>query len=177
MTHRNPEDRFMDLVTRHQGRLFGYIYALVPNVNDTQDLHQQTLMILWRKFSQYQEGTNFLAWAMRIAQIEVMRFRRSQPAGRVLLSDEVLSQVVESQSRRTAEPAAELRQALLERCIDKLGIVDRELLDESYRRDCRIKDIAAQLGRSSQSICNSLRRIRRELLKCVDRAAVEEPRP
>jgi RNA polymerase sigma-70 factor, ECF subfamily len=177
MTHPDPKDRFMDLVTQHQGRLFGYIYALVQNVNDTQDLHQQTLMILWRKFSQYQEGTSFLAWATRIAQIEVMRFRNSQPAGRVFLSDEVLSQVAESQSRHTVGPATESRQALLDKCIEKLGTVDRELLDASYRRDCRIKEIAAQLGRSSQSICNSLRRIRRELLKCLDRALFEESLP
>jgi RNA polymerase sigma-70 factor, ECF subfamily len=167
------EERFMDLVTRHQRRLFGYIYALVQNVNDTQDLHQQTLMILWRKFSQYEEGSNFLAWATKIAQIEVLRFRKSQPASRVFLSDEVLSKVVESQLRQTTDPATESRQALLERCVERLGAIDRELLDASYRQDCRIKDIAAQVGRSSQSICNSLRRIRRELLKCIDRAAGE----
>jgi RNA polymerase sigma-70 factor, ECF subfamily len=170
----DPKERFMDLVTRHQRRLFGYIYALVQNVNDTQDLHQQTLMVLWRKFPQYEEGTNFLAWATKVAQIEVLRFRKSQPASRVFLSDEVLSEVVESQLRHTADPATESRQALLDRCVEKLGAVDRELLDASYRRDCRIKDIAAQVGRSSQSICNSLRRIRRELLKCIDRAAGEE---
>lgn len=174
MTHVDPKERFMDLVTRHQRRLFGYIYALVQNVNDTQDLHQQTLMVLWRKFSQYEEGTSFLAWATRIAQIEVLRYRKSQPASRVFLSDEVLSEVVESQLRQTVDPATELRQALLEGCVEKLNDVDRDLLDASYHRDCRIKDIAAQVGRSPQSICNSLRRIRRELLKCVDRAISQE---
>ena len=174
MIQSDSKDRFMDLVTQHQGRLFGYIYAMVPNVNDTQDLHQQTLMVLWRKFSQYEEGTSFLAWATRIAQIEVLRFCKSQPAGRVFLSDEVLSQVVESQSRHAVHPATESRQALLEGCVEKLEAVDRELLDASYRRNCRVKEIAAYLGRSSQSICNTLRRIRRELLKCVDRATSEE---
>ena len=92
----------------------------------------------------------------------------------MFLSHEVLSEVVESQWRRAADPASESRQALLDRCVEKLGAVDRELLDASYRRDCRIKEIAAQVGRSSQSICNSLRHIRRELLQCIDRAAGEE---
>ena len=174
MRRADPKERFMELVTRHQRRLFGYIYALVQNVNDTQDLHQQTLMVLWRKFPQYEEGTNFLAWATKVAQIEVLRFRKSQPASRVFLSDEVLAEVVESQWRRAADPASESRQVLLDRCVEKLAAIDRELLDASYRRDCRIKEIAAQVGRSSQSICNSLRRIRRELLQCIDRAAGEE---
>jgi RNA polymerase sigma-70 factor, ECF subfamily len=168
------EELFMELVTRHQSRLFGYLYALVPNFADTQDLHQQCLMVLWQKFAQYQRGTNFLAWAMRIAQIEVLNFRKSRPAGHVFVSEEALTQVAESQVRQAVDSAAELRQRLLEKCIDKLGAIDRELLDVSYRQDCRVKDIAAQLGRSSQSICNSLRRIRRELLRCVDRASSEE---
>ena len=81
MNEADTQERFMDLVTQHQGRLFGYIYAMVQNVSDTQDLHQQTLMVLWRKFSQYTEDTSFLAWATRIAQIEVLRFRNAQPAG------------------------------------------------------------------------------------------------
>jgi RNA polymerase sigma-70 factor, ECF subfamily len=174
VVHIDPEQRFMDLVVQHQRRLFGYIYALLQNVNDTQDLHQQTLMILWRKFSEYEEGTNFLAWATKIAQIEVLRFRKSQAASRVFLSDEVLSNVAESQLRHTSDPLTESRQSLLEQCVEKLAAGDRELLKATYRRDCRIKDIAAQGGRSAQSICNSLRRIRRALLKCIDRATGEE---
>jgi RNA polymerase sigma-70 factor (ECF subfamily) len=164
----------MELVTQHQGRLFGYIYAMVQNVNDTQDLHQQTLLVLWHKFPQYEEGSSFLAWATRIAQIEVLRFRKSQPAGRVFLSDEVLSQVADSQVRNAEDSQTESRQAMLEQCVEKLEHGDRDLLDQSYRRDCLIKDIAAKLGRSPQSICNTLRRIRRELLQCVDRSTHEE---
>lgn len=174
MSHTSREDLFMELVTQHQGRLFGYIYALVQNVDDTQDLHQQTLLVLWRKFSQYQPGTSFLAWAIKIAQIEVWNFRKSKPSGRVFLSDEVLSHVAESQMRHAADPADELRRRLLEGCVEKLPDADRRLLDASYQSDCRIKDIAAKFGRSSQSICNSLRRIRRDLLDCTDRAASEE---
>ena len=174
MAQTSREDLFMELVTQHQGRLFGYIYALVQNVDDTQDLHQQTLLVLWRKFSQYRPGTSFLSWAIKIAQIEVWNYRKSKPSGRVFLSDEVLSHVAESQMHNAADPAEELRRQLLDDCVEKLPDTDRQLLDASYQSDCRIKDIAAKFGRSSQRICNSLRRIRRELLDCTDHAISEE---
>ncbi len=175
----SQEEQFMELVAKHQQQVFGYIYALVQNFQDAQDVYQQTLMVLWRKFGQYRPGTNFLAWATKTAQLECYAFRRSTFPRSVSLSLEAMRKVADSQTRQARVAAAESDhlQALLQKCIEKLSAPDQDLLKQCYQIHCRIKDVAAALGRSPQSVCNSLGRIRRDLHKCIEISEREERDP
>ena len=62
----------------------------------------------------------------------------------------------------------------LSECIGKLRERDRALLDACYGRSVRIPEIARVWGRSTQSIHNSLKRIRQSLSECVRRSLVQE---
>ena len=90
----NREEEFTRLVTESQARVYAYIYALVQNAADTEDLVQQTLLVLWRRFDDFEEGSNFCAWAMTAARFEVLNFRR---AGRRpnLFTEELLNRIVD----------------------------------------------------------------------------------
>ena len=41
------------LLRREQTRLHGYLHSLVRDLNDADDLFQQTTMILWKKFGEF----------------------------------------------------------------------------------------------------------------------------
>ena len=60
-------EQFVSLILANQLRIHGFIRSLVPNHADVEDLFQQTSIVLWRKFKDYEAGTNFAAWAMRVA--------------------------------------------------------------------------------------------------------------
>ena len=68
----------------------------------------------------------------------------------------------------------EHRRAALATCLKKLRQGDQELVDACYERSARIPEIADKWGRSTQSIHNSLRRIRRTLFDCVSRSLAQE---
>src|SRR5256885_7322981 len=59
--------RLMALMTRHQRQIFSYIYVLVPNRTDAEDLLQETSLVICEKFHEFKEGTDFVAWACQIA--------------------------------------------------------------------------------------------------------------
>ena len=59
--------RLMMLMTRHQRQIFSYIYILVPNRSDAEDLLQETSLVICEKFHEFEEGTDFVAWACQIA--------------------------------------------------------------------------------------------------------------
>src|SRR2546430_12593207 len=59
--------RLMVLMTRHQRQIFSYIYVLVPNRSDAEDLLQETSLVICEKFHEFREGTDFVAWACQIA--------------------------------------------------------------------------------------------------------------
>ena len=42
---------------------------------DAEDVLQEANLVLWRKFDQYQEGTNFFAWACQIIRYEVLKYQ------------------------------------------------------------------------------------------------------
>ena len=41
---------FSELISRHQSELYAYIFAIVRNWEDADDLFQSVSLVLWRKF-------------------------------------------------------------------------------------------------------------------------------
>lgn len=172
-SHRHQE--FAELIANHQSQIYGFVRAMVRRQEDAQDLHQQTLTVLWQKFDQFELGTNFLAWALRVAELEVRNFRR-QRSPLTGLHDEVFSQLANVMHAEADNGALGDRKSALNQCLAKLEDEDRVLLTHIYVEQQQIKRVAKQLGRLPQSISNSLRRIRLALYKCIERSVNAEGR-
>ena len=52
---------FLTLLTQHDRALGVHVHALVNSNADTNDILQQTKMVMWKNFDQFENGTNFLA--------------------------------------------------------------------------------------------------------------------
>ena len=65
------------MLARHQSQLFGYIYSLVRDLDDADDLFQQTSLVLWDKFDLFDPSRSFVGWACGVARYEVLNFLRS----------------------------------------------------------------------------------------------------
>lgn len=163
-------------LNRVQEQLFGYIHSLVRNFNDADDLFQQTAVILWRKFGDYDRTRGFLSWACGIARFEVSNFLRTRSRSKLYFSDELNLLLIQAQER-VAHDELEARRAALGKCVQKLRQRDRELLDECYADEGCVADVAQREGRSSQSVHNSLRRIRRALHECIGRTIAQATHP
>ncbi len=161
-------DEFLDRVTQAQGRLFGYLYSLLHNLDDAEDVMQDTILALWRRFGEFDRSRPFLPWAMQFAKLSAMNHLRSRRRGRARFSDELTATLAETTAdERAADTFAAYQDALL-RCMDRLPPEDRELIRLCYFEKCSVKSVAERLGRSSQSVCNSLRRIRIALYDCIE---------
>ncbi len=157
----------MTLYARHQRRLYLFILALICDPVDAEDLLQETNLILWRKFDQWQRGTNFYAWAAQVAYYEVLKYRERLSNRSTLLDTHVIEKL--------AEEAVELNDTLDRRrqalnwCLTKLRTNDRHLIQQRYAPGASGKSLAAVLGRPANSVYKSLGRIRRSLYECVNR--------
>ena len=163
---------FVRLMTRDERKLYGYILSLVPDWNDADDILQETNIRLWEEFEKYQEGTNFLAWARRVAYYEILTRRKRGKRSKLVFSEELLGKLNGEAERHSG--ASELRQQMLTRCIDELSEQSRDLLARCYSDGVRIKEVAASMGRTASAVYKSLHRIRIALRDCVDRRLVEE---
>jgi RNA polymerase sigma-70 factor (ECF subfamily) len=164
----NEQDRhnlFSELIARYQSELYAYIFAIVRNWENTDDLFQSVCMILWAKFESFRPGSSFFSWARETAKIEVRSFlrRRQLPTH---VSEQLLDALAET-ALDSQYDDVDLYLAALEHCREKLNTIDEELLELRYVDDLGSREIADRLGRPQQGVCHSLKRIRRWLLECV----------
>jgi RNA polymerase sigma-70 factor (ECF subfamily) len=169
---RGKEERFVQLLGRHQRRLFLYVMTLVPSWNDAEEILQETNLVLWREFDQFQPGTSFAAWACKVALHRVLAWRKRRQRDRLEFSDTFL-EAVAAESDAAADRLEE-RSRQLARCIDRLPPHHRELLRLRYSENHAIDAIAGRLGRRADAVYRALSRIRHALHDCVTQALASE---
>ncbi len=177
LAQQSSDDRlaeFLELYSSHYLRLQFYVTALLPTANDASDVLQETSLVLWRKFDTFELGTNFFAWACRIARFQVLKCRERQGRSARLFDTSLLEKLAAEACDENVVRGVPLQ--VLEKCLGKLGENDRTLIRRRYQRGTTVQQLAAEVGRSANSLSKSLGRIRRALLKCIDRTMALEGR-
>lgn len=146
--------------------------SLLHNAADAEEVLQETNLVLWRKFDQYEPGTHFGRWACGVAHFEVLKLRQKRDRKERLFSDEFIEMLAcESQK---AMDLSEARREALQRCLAKLAQADRQLVMRRYQGGATTRTVAEALGRSVQGTRKALHRIRAALMACVQRALAVE---
>ncbi len=171
----NKQDRhnlFVELITRHQSELYGYIYAVVRNWEDTDDLYQSVCVVLWSKFESFQPGSSFFAWARQTAKIKISEFLRYKhsPTHVTEKRMDILAEIV----AESYDNGAEAYLVALRQCREKLSSTDDELLQLRYVEELNTVEIANRLQRLRPSVSRSLNRIRRWLFECIETELVKQ---
>jgi RNA polymerase sigma-70 factor, ECF subfamily len=168
MDREQQTEQFVGLFAQSQYEIHGYILALVHNWADADDVMQATSIVLWRKFDQFQPGTNFVAWACQTARLEVNNFRRVKGRDRLMFDDSLLQSLATLRLSMGEQLQAE--RELIDGCMAGLRPDDRDLIRRCYgQKAVTAKDVAAELGRPANTVYKALIRIRRALYECVER--------
>ena len=170
------ENQFAEQLQRHHRQLFSYIYALLRNFNDAEDVFQQTSLTLWEKFDEYRPGTSFAAWAYTIARFKSLNFLTQHRRYQSRFSEAFQLRLAAIQAAIPAE-RIDTRAAALDDCVEKLPPTQQELLRRHFAGTQTATQLAQELGRTTHSLYSSLRNIRKKLLDCVDQAILEEDSP
>jgi len=160
---RNQE--FLALLGKHELQLASCVHTLVPSWHDAEDILQETKLQLWREFGKYQPESDFAAWSRTVARYVVRtHFKQRQRKPLVLSAD--IADVLLQKIAKTPEQSDQ-RLRLLAECVKKLGSDALNLLRRCYVEGRKIKDIAAELGRSLTGTYSALSRTRHDLLQCM----------
>jgi RNA polymerase sigma-70 factor, ECF subfamily len=168
-------EQFVNAFVRHQNRVYGYIVMMLPNRHDAEDVFQQTSLVLWQKWDQFDPAQDFVPWACGIAHNEIRNFLRRRGRSRVVFSEKLISEL--AVVRQETLPSLDERSGLLADCVGKLDFLARELLERCYAGRESIGVIARQFHTTANGIYLRLRKIRRELLECVEQKAHREETP
>jgi RNA polymerase sigma-70 factor (ECF subfamily) len=170
----DPADEFIQLLLQHKSQLLGYIFCMVRNLPDAEDVFQQMSLTMWDKFGEFVPGTNFMAWAKVVARNKALTFLRSQRRERARFSEDVIDLL--SERKLWSPDSAQERIAALVQCRQRLSQVDQDLLSACYGTTSAFREVAERMGRSVDSVYSSLSRIRRALYDCIQRSLAKEQR-
>ena len=168
-------EEFVGLIRLHTSQVLAYIDALLLNRSDAEDLFQETCLVLWQKFDEFGPGTNFLAWALRVADYKVMNFQTMR-SRRVAFTAGLRNALMAEIASRRSEPE-EASLTALSGCMDRLSQNDQQLMKLCYAEGVPVRQLAAAMGRPPKSVQNSLYRIRSQLLDCIRRELNETYTP
>ncbi len=157
---------FLKLLSAHDRSLSLYVYGLVPHQADADDILQQTKMVMWRSFSKFQLGTNFIAWARKIAFHQILGYRRKKKKQHLPLSDEMLDMVGEEIAEITDHEY--LRRQALQSCLNHLKEEHRKLMLMRYQEEMEVDDIAKKMNSTPGAVYRALSRLRLSLLDCIN---------
>lgn len=164
--------QFVELYSEHYSRLQYYVMALLPSSSDAADVTQETSLVLWQKFDTFELGTNFFAWACKIARLQTLKYYERNKRSAKLFESSTLEKLSAEAMASAVRPAASLD--VLESCLSRLPDSDQKLIRRRYEPDTTVKQLAAEIGLSANLVSKSLGRIRRALLSCIERKLAQE---
>ncbi|MDB5387259.1 MAG: hypothetical protein JWM11_2905 [Planctomycetaceae bacterium] len=160
---------FLRLFLTSERELFRYVAALVPNIADAEEIVQQTAVILWSKFDQYDKLQPFTPWACRFAINIIKQWMERRHRWQSLLQGGLAEQLVNR--RDDQRPQLETRLRYLDVCLGKLTDGQREIVEAYYFRRQDINLISTESRRSVDAVYKLLQRIRSMLRQCIEQAA------
>ena len=69
---------------QNRKKIFTFIFFLVGNRADADDIFQDACVVMWKKFDSFKPGTSFVAWAKQICRNLVMDYRKKRKRRKVV---------------------------------------------------------------------------------------------
>ena len=160
-----PSDAFVTQITACQSRLYAYILTLTGDREQAREILQEANLVIWRKADQFEEGTNFIAWAFQIARYQVLAYRQKIARDKLVFDDALLQGMADIFAE---DEPFDARQDALAKCIEQIAPNHRNLLHIRYSDGQSVKEIASKLDKSANAVAKVLHRTRIALMKCIE---------
>ncbi len=168
----DDNEEFVELMTRYQGHLYGYALSLTADPEAANDLLQETNVVLWENWREFEPGTNFKAWSFRIAHFQFMALRQRRLRDRLYFGDGLVTAI--AVEAKELDETYEQRVASLASCLKQLRPRWREIIRLRYSEGLSVQGMATKIGLNANAISQVLFRARRSLIECVKREQAEE---
>lgn len=173
MSTKSTQKEFARLIARHQRDVQGYIFANVPRWADADEIWQETSVRLWSEFDKYESGTNFAAWAVRVAYYQILTWRKNADRSKLVFDQSFVDALVSEQEQFTSGESRE-RLVALDECLKTLNGRKREMLRRFYTPHMRVKEIANVMKCSAESVYKIVQRVRWSLRECIEKRMEQE---
>ena len=163
---------FSQLFSESEQALSGFVFSLVPNRADADDVLQETLRSLWEHYDDFDQSRPFYPWACHFAYLQVLQMRRKHAIRGKYFCNALVEKLAEERPKESNWEKSQ--KFALKKCLKRLSQKDRELVDLRYDSKISITDMSTKLGHTANTFYKRLQRIRQELVECVNQRVIVE---
>ena len=168
------EGALATLISRHQSKIYGFIYSKISDRDASDDIFQDTFIkvIKTLKSNSYNEEGKFLPWVMRIAHnLIVDHFRRNKkmPMFRETEEFSIFSVMSDNEPNIESTMITEQVESDLQRLIEELPADQKEVLVMRMYQDLSFKEISELTGVSINTALGRMRYALMNLRKVIDK--------
>jgi len=175
------ENALAILVTRHQSKIYGYIYSKVSDRDVTEDIFQETFFkvihtLKTKKY--YNEEGKFLSWVLRIASnliIDKFRNDKKMPLNRDTDEISVFSRIKDNALNVETRMIKNQVEIDLKNIIEELPHDQKEVIMMRYYLDMSFKEISDFTGVSVNTTLGRMRYAMTNLRKVIEKNKIYLP--
>ncbi len=168
------EKLFTALVREHGPMLLTYIRTTIDDPGTVDDIFQETIIVAWRRFDDYDPSRPLARWLRGIARKLILTHYSRRRKGPAYCSETVLCAIDERMTvidHRHGDTWDD-KVAALDSCLEHLSDPLRRCVELFYRDNWKTEEIAAQMNSTREAIKKRLQRARDLLAKCLKKKAV-----
>ena len=173
--HDRDRKIFEVFVRENEGALIAYIRTFTRDAQIAEDLFQETMLIAWRKFDEFDSRGSLSVWLRGIAKNLIRNTWRKQSNDR-LVFDESIANVAQNTIEAVEMQGSDTwleRLSVLSYCISRLPARSRKLVKARYADKRTTDELASSVGISAEAVRKRLQRIREQLADCIERKLEE----
>lgn len=163
---------YKEVVKRYQSKLFAYLYRLVGNKEEAEDILQNVFVKVYKNINRFDTKRKFSSWIYRIAHNEAVNFLKKRGRRRVVSFEDIetskdkLDTASLAKSPIDAWISKELK-IEMQRALDKLPAKYKEALTLKYFLDKSYEEMSEILGKPVNTVGTLLNRAKKKLMEIM----------
>lgn len=167
-------ERYSEIIERYQGKLFAYLYRLIGNRDEAEDLLQDVFIKAYKNLHSYDVERKFSSWIYRIAHNEAVNYIKRKYLKRFISWEDISStkDKLESQSTEDGADDAWVRKESIKEVDDairRLPIKYKQVLLLRYFSDKSYEEIGEILGKPVNTVGTLINRAKKSLAEEMDK--------
>jgi RNA polymerase sigma-70 factor (ECF subfamily) len=169
MTSNPGRDDVLREFVKNRSNLFAFILSIVRDFAFAEEILQEVAVVVCDQWEDFEPGTNFGAWAARIARNKIFNLNRASRR-ELLLSPEAIAGIERAVEAETEAGSLDAVRKCLESVTDRV----RSVLAMRYREGLRGAEIARRTKSTVTAVHMALSRARAVLARCVEARLAQE---
>ncbi|MEK7598163.1 MAG: RNA polymerase sigma factor [Patescibacteria group bacterium] len=162
-----------EIVSRYQRKLFSYVYRLVGNKEETEDILQNVFVKAYRNIKTFDIERKFSSWIYRIAHNEAINFLKKRNKKKFISWEDIVASKDKMETKSDERSPIDIwirKESAIEvsRAMEKMPEKYRKVLMLRYFSEKSYEEIGKTIGSPVNTVGTLINRAKKKLMAVIN---------